>query len=189
MIVISTSTLLIGIAAVALISLVVYILVTRTVKCPNGKALVIYGVKNSPGGFRVLNGGMTFVWPIVQDYLVLDLNPINQKMEVKHAISSNQSRVSFSCELSVSIASDEKRLRNAAKMLSGLKQNEIERITKDIVFGQIRILISQLDDKTIKYESLKYMSQLEKECELELSKIGIRVISIHLLDVQINSTA
>ena len=61
-------------------------LVSRYRRCPSNKILVIYG-KTSSGAAKCIHGGAAFVWPLIQDYNFLGLEPLQINIPLQGALS------------------------------------------------------------------------------------------------------
>lgn len=73
--------------AIALILLGFVILVVKRYKrCPSNRVLVIFGKVASGQSARCLHGGGAFVWPLIQDYAFLSLDPM--QIEIRCAARS-----------------------------------------------------------------------------------------------------
>ena len=64
---------------VLFVSLVV--LISRYKRCPSDKILVVYGKTGKERAAKCMNGGATFVIPVLQDYAFMDLQPISMSSE------------------------------------------------------------------------------------------------------------
>ena len=70
-------------------------LVGRYKRCPSNKILVIYGKTGGMGrAAHTIHGGAAFVWPLLQDYAYLDLDPFVVPIELTNALSQENIRVS-----------------------------------------------------------------------------------------------
>ncbi|CAG5080693.1 SPFH domain-containing protein [Parvicella tangerina] len=182
------STIILSILVIFLISGLILLISKRFVKCPKGKVLVIFGDFKRSDGVKVLNGGRAFVWPVIQDYSFLSLETIFQEVTVDYALSRDKSRVRMSCEISVSLDTDEKGIYLAANYLTDLSKKDIAGTIKNIAIGQIRKLIEQNSDETLKYKISYFLDLLSKLCEQELGKLGLRLISLNLKHIDIIAT-
>ena len=93
------------IAVVAVVALIVFI-VNRYRKCPSDKILVIWGALLGGGGERsskCIHGGGAFVWPLVQDFSYLSLEPLNIEIQAM-TITSDNKYVDVSMDFSVQIS-------------------------------------------------------------------------------------
>ena len=76
---------LIIIVAIGFIGAVMAVL-SRYRRCPSNKILVIYG-KTRSGAAKCIHGGAAFVWPLIQDFAYLDLEPFVVPIDLKNALS------------------------------------------------------------------------------------------------------
>ncbi|MEA3398023.1 MAG: SPFH domain-containing protein [Chloroflexota bacterium] len=162
-------------------------LLGRYKRCPPDRILVIYG-KVGPGGSgrrssRCIHGGAAFVMPVIQDYQFLDLTPITMDIDLQGALSQQNIRVDVPSTFTVGVATEPGIMENAAERLLGLSQEEIKRIAEDIVFGQTRVVIATMDIEEINANRDKFVENIMNGVEVELKKIGLRLINVNVKDI------
>jgi flotillin len=64
------------------------LLARRYKRCPSNRVLVIYGKAGQGQAVKCLHGGATFVWPLIQDYAYLSLEPIQIEIPLRGALSA-----------------------------------------------------------------------------------------------------
>src|SRR5450759_4984770 len=64
----------------------IMLFVRRYKRCPSNKILVIYG-KTAGGASKCVHGGAAFVWPLLQAYDYLDLEPFVVPIDLSNALS------------------------------------------------------------------------------------------------------
>ena len=74
-------------------------------------------------------------------------------------------------------------MQNAAERLLGLKLNEIQELAKDIIFGQLRLVIATMDIEEINTDRDKFLEAVSGNVETELKKIGLRLINVNVTDI------
>ena len=74
-------------------------------------------------------------------------------------------------------------MQNAAERLLGLKMNEIQELAKDIIFGQLRLVIATMDIEEINTDRDKFLVAVSNNVEIELKKIGLRLINVNVTDI------
>jgi flotillin len=74
-------------------------------------------------------------------------------------------------------------MQNAAERLLGLKLIEIQELAKDIIFGQLRLIIATMDIEEINSDRDKFLLAVSKNVEIELKKIGLRLINVNVTDI------
>ncbi len=178
---------LLTVIAVFLFTSVVVIL-SRYRKCPSDKILVIFGKvgSNNDGTYRsakCIHGGAAFIMPVVQSYEYLDLTPMSIQVDLKNALSKQNIRIDVPSRFTVGISTEPGVMQNAAERLLGLKLVEIQELAKDIIFGQLRLVIATMDIEEINTDRDKFLAAVSNNVESELKKIGLRLINVNVTDI------
>ncbi len=166
-----------------LLFLMLIFFISRYKRCPSDKILVIYGRTNS-GSAKCLAGGAAFVWPVIQAYEYLDLTPISIDVDLRGALSKQNIRVNVPSRFTVGISNEEGTMLNAAERLLGKRQEEIRDIAKDIIFGQLRLVVATMDIEEINSDRDKFLSNVATNVGAELKKIGLMLINVNVTDIQ-----
>lgn len=173
---------------VAVLVAAVIALLSRFRKCPSDKVLVIYGkVGTDSNGVtksaKCIHGGAAFIVPVIQSYQYLDLTPISINVDLKNALSKQNIRVDVPSRFTVGISTEPGVMQNAAERLLGLKMLEIQELAKDIIFGQLRLVIATMDIEEINTDRDKFLVAVSNNVEIELKKIGLRLINVNVTDI------
>ena len=163
-------------------------ILSRYRKCPSDKVLVIYGkVGNDASGqarsAKCIHGGASFIVPVIQSYQYMDLTPISINVDLKNALSKQIIRVDVPSRFTVGISTEPGVMQNAAERLLGLKLDEIQELAKDIIFGQLRLIIATMDIEEINTDRDKFLVAVSNNVEIELKKIGLRLINVNVTDI------
>ncbi|MCI8717429.1 MAG: flotillin family protein [Lachnospiraceae bacterium] len=163
-------------------------ILSRYRKCPSDKVLVIYGkVGSDKNGqtktARCIHGGAAFIVPIIQSYQYMDLTPISINVDLKKALSKQNIRVDVPSRFTVGISTEPGVMQNAAERLLGLKMLEIQELAKDIILGQLRLVIATMDIEEINSDRDKFLLAVSNNVEIELKKIGLRLINVNITDI------
>lgn len=182
-----TFIVLIVVIAVLLFSLLLVIL-SRYRRCPSDKVLVVYGKlapnkDGTPRAAKCIHGGAAFIWPVVQAYEYLDLTPMSINVDLTNALSHQNIRVDVPSRFTVGISVEPGVMQNAAERLLGLKLSEIQELAKDIIFGQLRLVIATMDIEEINTDRDKFLEAVSHNVETELKKIGLRLINVNVTDI------
>ena len=175
------------IAAIFVFTLLLVVL-SRYRKCPSDKVLVIYGKvglnpDGSPRSARCIHGGAAFIWPVIQAYQYLDLTPMTINVDLRKALSYQNIRVDVPSRFTVGISTEASGMQNAAERLLGLKSNEIQELARDIMFGQLRLVIATMAIEEINTDRDKFLEAVSRNVETELKKIGLRLINVNVTDI------
>jgi flotillin len=144
---------------------------------------VIYG-KTGKGSANCIAGGAAFVWPVIQAYQYLDLSPISIDVDLKSALSRQNIRVNVPSRFTVAISNDEGTMLNAAERLLGKSMESIRDIAKDIIFGQLRLVVATMDIEEINSDRDKFLSNVASNVGSELKKIGLVLINVNITDIE-----
>ncbi|MBN2851908.1 MAG: hypothetical protein JXQ23_04145 [Clostridia bacterium] len=183
------NVLIIVVVLVVLVFMTLMALLSRYKKCPSDRILVIYGKvgKGSAGAnksAKCIHGGAAFIWPIIQSYEFLSLTPVSINVNLTGALSKQNIRIDVPSRFTVGISTELGVMQNAAERLLGLKQNEIEELAKDIIFGQLRLVVATMDIEEINTDRDKFLTAVSNNVETELKKIGLRLINVNVTDIK-----
>ncbi len=181
-------TIILVCVVVLLLFSTVTLLLSRYKKCPSDKVMVIYGKvgSNKDGSARsskCIHGGAAFVWPVVQAREFLDLTPLSISVDLENALSRQNIRINVPSRFTVGISTEPGVMQNAAERLLGLKLQEIQELAKDIIFGQLRLVIATMDIEEINTDRDKFLEAVSRNVEGELKKIGLRLINVNVTDI------
>lgn len=175
---------------VAIIFLVIILSwwVSRYKRCPSDRILVVYGkVGAGADGSRsakCIHGGAAFVWPVIQDYEFLELTPISIEVNLTNALSRQNIRVDVPSRFTVGVSTEPGVMNNAAERLLGLTREQIHDLAKDIIFGQLRLVVATMDIEEINSNRDKFLANVASNVEAELKKIGLKLINVNVTDIK-----
>ena len=157
--------------------------INRYRRCPSDKILVIYGGSGSKKSAKCVHGGGAFVWPIIEDYAYLSLTPISIDANLTNALSRQNIRVDVPCRFTVGISTDDECMTAAAERLLGLSAQQIQELARDILFGQLRLVIATMSIEELNSDRDKFLEAISGNVEVELKKIGLRLINVNVTDI------
>lgn len=186
----SESFIIIIAAAVIFVFVLLIGIFRRYKRCPSDRILVVYGKVGSAKGTdtgrsaKCIHGGAAFIWPIIQDYAFLDLTPTSIEVNLTNALSRQNIRVDVPSRFTVGISTEEGIMTNAAERLLGLSQQNIHDLAKDIIFGQLRLVVATMDIEEINSNRDKFLANVASNVEAELKKIGLKLINVNVTDIK-----
>ena len=173
---------------IVVISFVIWIF-SRYRTCPSDRIMVVFGsmlgknVDGTPVASKCIHGGATFVMPILQNYSYLSLTPMSIPVDLKNALSKQNIRIDVPSVFTVAISTEPGVMENAAERLLGLTQMDIQDLAKDLIFGQLRLVIATMDIEEINSNRDKFLDEVSKNLEAELKKIGLKLINVNVTDL------
>lgn len=182
---------IVAIIVVVIVMVIVLILLTfftRYKICPPDKIMVVQGKigKNSDGTSRsakCVHGGAMFIMPFVQKYTFMDLTPLSISVDLRSALSKQNIRIDVPSIFTVGISTEPDVMPNAAERLLGLSLKQISDLAKDIILGQLRLVIATMNIEEINTDRDKFLDAISRNVEGELKKIGLRLINVNVTDI------
>ncbi|MBQ4277612.1 MAG: flotillin family protein [Bacteroidaceae bacterium] len=173
------------ISAAVVVAVVLFVsIINRYRRCPSDKILVVYGTTGNRGSAKCIHGGGTFVWPIIQDYAYLSLTPISIDANLTNALSRQNIRVDVPSRFTVGISTDPEYMTAAAERLLGQTPGQIQELARDILFGQLRLVIATMSIEELNNDRDKFLEAISANVEVELKKIGLRLINVNVTDIK-----
>ena len=172
----------IGIPLALILSLVIF-MIKRYRRCPSNRVLVVYGKVGGARTARCIHGGGVMVWPVIQDYVYMSLEPMTIEIDLTSALSKKNIRVNVPSTFTIGISTSPDVMQNAAERLLGLPEREIASQARDIILGQMRLVIATLSIEEINQDREKFLDLVNKNVGTELSKIGLDVINVNIRDI------
>ncbi len=175
-----------GLFMIVVFALIVIVILTtilrRYKRCPSNKILVIYG-KTAGGASRCIHGGAAFIWPLIQSYDYLDLEPFVVPIDLSNALSQENIRVSVPTTVTAAVSNQPGIMQNAAIRLLGLSSQQIQTLAQDIIIGQMRAVIATMKIEDINRDRQAFMAKVNEAVAVELEKVGLAVINVNIRDL------
>jgi flotillin len=168
---------------VLLVMFFVTILVRQYRRCPSNRILVVYGKVTGQRAAKCLHGGGTFVVPLLQNYAYLNLEPMTIEIELTSALSKKNIRVNAPSTFTIGISTHPDIMNNAAERLLGLSDKDVAAQARDIILGQMRLVIATLSIEEINQDREKFLDLVNKNVSTEINKIGLELINVNVRDI------
>lgn len=174
--------------AVLFFFVIIVAMLKRYKRCPSDRILVVYGkvgkgIESESRSAKCIHGGAAFIWPVIQSYQFLDLTPISIEINLRSALSKQNIRVDVPSRFTVGISTESNVMTNAAERLLGLTQESVNNLAKDIIFGQLRLVVATMDIEEINSNRDKFLAAVSSNVEAELKKIGLKLINVNVTDI------
>lgn len=174
---------MIYVVGILVLFVTITVIVSRYKRCPSDKILVIYG-RTGGTSARCIHGGGAFIWPVIQDYAYLDLKPLSIEANLRNALSRQNIRIDVPCRFTIAISTEPDNMNTAAERLLGLSADQIQELAKDILFGQLRLVIATMTIEEINSDRDKFLSSISQNIDSELKKIGLKLINVNVTDIK-----
>ncbi|QDU35596.1 Inner membrane protein YqiK [Poriferisphaera corsica] len=172
----------IGVAVAVFLFIAMYA-ATRYKRCPSNKVLVVYGSVGGERTAKCLHGGGALILPLIQDYAYLNLEPMTIEIDLTNALSKKNIRVNVPSTFTIGISTEADIMNNAAERLLGLTEIDIATQARDIILGQMRLVIATLTIEEINQDREKFLGLVNQNVNSELMKVGLEVINVNIRDI------
>jgi len=159
------------------------ILIKRYKRCPSDRILVVYGKVGGGQSAKCIHGGAAFIIPVIQDYEFLDLTPISIEVNLINALSKQNIRVNVPSRFTIGVSTEPGVMQNAAERLLGLGAQDVQELAKEIIFGQLRLVVASMDIEEINNDRDKFLTNISQSVETELKKVGLKLINVNITDI------
>jgi flotillin len=160
-----------------------FLLATRFRRCPSNRVLVIYGKAGGGEASKCIHGGAAFVWPLIQDFAYLSLEPIQIEVPLRGALSMENIRVNVPSVFTVAVGTSSEVMHNAAIRLLGLNTVQVKKQAEEIIFGQLRQVIASMRIEEINRNRETFLEHIQRSLEPELKKVGLVLINVNITDI------
>lgn len=172
--------------AVALLSLLIFI-ARRIRRVPPNEALVIVGRgagRTSPEsaiGQRVVIGGRTFVWPILQQGFSISLEQRQIGITVE-GVDKNRIKIAIKASINFKVSGTEDGVRRAAQRF--LSQQELlTEIIKESLEGSLRSIVGDMTIEQIISDRKSLSDRVVAETKTDLVEQGLQVDLLNISDI------
>lgn len=169
--------------AILFVFIILITFIRRYKRCPSDRILVVYGKVGTGNSARCIHGGAAFIWPVIQDYEYLDLTPMSIEVNLVNALSKQNIRVNVPSRFTIGISTEPAVMMNAAERLLGLGMEQIQELAKEIIFGQLRLVVASMDIEEINNDRDKFLTNISNSVESELKKVGLKLINVNITDI------
>ena len=154
---------------------------SRYKKCPSDKILVIYG-KTGGGGrsSNCMHGGAAFIWPVIQTYEFLDLTPIKLDIKEQKFSQSDGTTIKLPARCTVGISTEPGVMANAAERLLGQQLESVKDLAEDIIQSSITHVMDRTGSIINNSAKIEAIDAIDARAALELTKVGLKIISMEL---------
>jgi flotillin len=135
-------------------------------------------------GIRVVVGGGTVVWPLLNRVGRLELTARQIKVSLPDAITSQGIKVHVEGVATFKIGRDVEAIRNAAERFLGTNQAQIDDIVKNVLEGSLRSIVGTLTIEELIMDREKLLQRVQDSAKLDLSTTGIELDSFTIQSIE-----
>ncbi len=156
--------------------------------CDPNKILIISGRKyrrpdGQVVGYRVIYGGRTFRIPILETVRIMDLTTMPVPIEVTNAYSKGGTPLDIQAIANVKIARDETLVGNAIERFLGRGREEISRVARETLEGNLRGVVATLTPEQLNEDRLQFAERIASDVRNDLMKLGLHLDTLKIQSV------
>lgn len=131
---------------------------------------------------KVVKGGGAFVWPIIQQAQVINMDTFTYEVQVNNVMTKDNVKVNAKATATLRIGSDRKMIAIASEKIMGLKQDDLMDQMERITTGAIRDTLSQLSPKDANNRE-QFASMVNKACAQTFANLGLEITNLSITDI------
>lgn len=134
-------------------------------------------------GYRTVKGGRGIRIPLLETVNRLDLTNMNIDVSVRGAYSKGGIPLNVQAVANVKVAGDEPSIHNAIERLLPKNRDDIMKIAKETLEGNLRGVLATLTPEEVNEDKLKFAESLTEEAGEDLAKLGLALDSLKIQNV------
>lgn len=159
------------------------VLLSRQFKrCPSNKLLVVFG-QGVQGGMHVQHGGAWLVWPLIQGFAYLSLEPLTVALPAASVFTRESIRATVKGDFVCAIGTSPHLMRAAAERLLGLDLAALRRVGEDESAAALRELAGQLSVEMMHRDRDRLGEELKLMLDDRLARYGMQAISVRIGEI------
>jgi flotillin len=178
---------LFGIGLFAIIVIMVSISRLLLICHPN-EVIILSGRKRrmpdgSIVGYRIIRGGRAIRVPLIEKAARMSLETIPLDLSVFNAYSKGGIPLKVEAIANIKVDSNEPVFGNAVERFLGKRREEVHKIAKDTLEGNLRGVLATLTPEEVNEDRLKFASSLIEEADTDLVALGLQLDTLKIQNV------
>ena len=176
-------SLIIDTVAILVITLVLMlIMLSRYTKVGPNQVLVVSGAKRhlpdgTVVGYRIVKGGGTFVWPLIERTDVLSLEVMTVEMNRSNSQTADGRAVEADCVAQVKVNGDDTSMAAAAEHFLSKGQAEIKTMVQPLLEKHLSSVFGNSRAEEAVQNPAACAAQVQTSASADLSKMGLSLVS------------
>ncbi|HOA60561.1 MAG: flotillin family protein [Verrucomicrobia bacterium] len=176
---------------VVIISIVVVL--SRYTKVGPNQVLIISGRKHAyrdpdgsevKRGFRIVKGGGTFVYPVVEKVDILSLELLTIDVQTPEVYTSKGVPVKVDGVAQIKVKGDDISIATAAEQFLGKRTDEIRNIATQTLEGHLRAILGTMTVEDIYQNRDAFASKVQEVAAGDMANMGLGIVSFTIRDIR-----
>ena len=134
-------------------------------------------------GYKIVKGGRAIRKPLIEKVDRMDLTNMTISVEIRDAFSKGGIPLTVQGVANVKIAGDEPLIFNAIERFLGKHRDELLKIIKETLEGNLRGILAKLTPEQVNEDKLAFAQQLVEEADDDLKRLGIVLDTLKIQNV------
>jgi len=180
----------IGVLAGALV-LFLIVLASRYTKVGPNEVLIISGRKRTVSdergrrtvGYRVLRGGGTVVWPVLEQVRSISLELMNLEVKTPEVYTVHGVPVAVDGVVQLKVSGDDAAIAIAAEQFLSKSIGDIMKTALQVAEGHMRAVLGTLSIEDIYTKRNEFAQRVSEMASPVLAKMGLEIVSLTIKDI------
>ena len=173
---------------IVLLLLIGMLWATRYVKVGPNEALIISGRKYTAADgteqhYRIVTGGATFVWPVIEKVDRLNLENITLDIITPEFYTRLGVPIRVEAVAQIKVRGDEVSIGTAAEQFLSKSLDEIKSITYQMMAGHLRAMLGTLTVEDIMTAHESFAQKVQEVSANDLANMGLTVVSFTIREI------
>ncbi|MEI7729835.1 MAG: SPFH domain-containing protein [Verrucomicrobiota bacterium] len=167
------------------------IFASRFTKVGPNEVLIVSGRKyqlddGSTIGFRVVKGGGTIVWPVLEKVDILSLELLTIDVQTPEVYTSKGVPVKVDGVAQIKVKGDDISIRTAAEQFLSKGVDDIKNIATQTMEGHLRAILGTMTVEDIYQNRDAFASKVQEVAAGDMANMGLQIVSFTIRDIRDN---
>jgi flotillin len=181
-----------GIIIVAgLVSIFLIVIAARYTKVGPNEVLIVFGrkrtVKDAHGvrtvGYRIVRGGGTVVWPIVEQVHTLSLELMNLEVKTPEVYTVHGVPMAVDGVAHLKVEGDDTSVAIAAEQFLSKSREDVMKTALQVTEGYMRAVLGTLTIEDIYTKRSEFAAKVKEMATPDLAKMGLEIVSLTIRNI------
>jgi len=171
----------------------IVVVLSRYTKVGPNQVLIISGRKHAyrdpdgsevKRGFRIVKGGGTFVYPVVEKVDILSLELLTIDVQTPEVYTSKGVPVKVDGVAQIKVKGDDISIATAAEQFLGKRTDEIRNIATQTLEGHLRAILGTMTVEDIYQNRDAFASKVQEVAAGDMANMGLGIVSFTIRDIR-----
>src|SRR5437016_9137760 len=173
--------------------LLIWMVLSRYTKVGPNDVLIVSGKKHRMSepdgtpverGFRIVKGGGTFVYPVVEKVDILSLELLTIDVQTPEVYTSKGVPVKVDGVAQIKVKGDDISIATAAEQFLGKNTDEIRNIATQTLEGHLRAILGTMTVEEIYQNRDAFASKVQEVAAGDMANMGLGIVSFTIRDIR-----